>query len=103
MTFSARAERNKLPILGMLRRVNANVHSLRRPDGSQVGNITTGGGPLTDRHNTVFSAPDAVQVSAKLGLMSRCSPRTIGHCTQPPISDFSQPGWLSASWPDRPA
>lgn len=69
--------------------VNANVHSVHLPDGSHVGNlkrigtvwkfkaigydaagkVIPGGGPLTDRHNTPFSAPDAVEVSAKLGLM----------------------------------
>lgn len=67
--------------------VNADVHSVHRPDGSHVGNlkrigavwkfkaigydeaghIVPGGGPLTDRHNTVFAAPDAYAVSTKLG------------------------------------
>jgi hypothetical protein len=69
--------------------VNANVHSVHLPDGAHVGNlkrigsvwkfkaigydaagnIIPGGGPLTDRHNTPFSAPDAAEVSAKLGLV----------------------------------
>jgi hypothetical protein len=68
--------------------VNANVHSVHLPDGAHVGNlkrigtalkfkaigydaagnIIPGGGPLTDRHNTPFSAPDAVEVSAALGI-----------------------------------
>ena len=68
--------------------VNANVHSVHLPDGSHVGNLKRigsvwkfkaigydaagnlipGGGPLTDRHNIAFSAPDAAEVSAKLGL-----------------------------------
>lgn len=67
--------------------VNADVHSVHLPNGSHVGNlkrigtvwkfksigydtagkVIPGGGPLTDRHNTPFSAPDAVAVSAKLG------------------------------------
>lgn len=68
-------------------RVNADVHSVHLPDGSHVGNlkrvgtvwkfkaigydaagsVIPGGGPLTDRHNTVFATPDAAEVSAKLG------------------------------------
>jgi hypothetical protein len=67
--------------------VNANVHSVHWPDGSHVGNlkrigtvwkfkalgydaagnVIPGGGPLTDRHNTAFSAPDAAEVSKQLG------------------------------------
>ena len=67
--------------------VNPNVHSVHLPDGLHVGNlkrigavwkfkaigydaagnVIPGGGPLTDRHNTPFSAPDADAVSAKLG------------------------------------
>jgi len=31
-----------------------------------AGNVIPGGGPLTERHNTPFSAPDAVAVSATL-------------------------------------
>ena len=70
-----------------LTRVNADVHSVHLPDGSHVGNlkrigavwkfkavgydaaghIIPGGGPLTDRHNTAFAAPDADAVSAELG------------------------------------
>ena len=67
--------------------VNANVHSVHLPDGSHVGNlkrvgnvwkfkaigydgtggVVPGGGPFTDRHNTRFAAPDATEVSARLG------------------------------------
>ena len=67
--------------------VNANVHSVHLPDGSHVGNlkrigavwkfkaigydaagkVIPGGGSLTERHNTVFAAPDAAEVSARLG------------------------------------
>lgn len=67
--------------------VNADVHSVHRPDGTHVGNlkrigavwkfkavgydaagsVIPGGGPLTGRHNTVFSAPDAAEVSRQLG------------------------------------
>ena len=66
--------------------VNANVHSVHLPDGAHVGNlkrigpvwkfkavgydaqggVEPGGGPLTDRHNMEFAAPDAVEVSANL-------------------------------------
>ncbi len=69
-----------------LTRVNADVHSVHLPDGSHVGNlkrigavwkfkaigydaagnVIPGGGPLTDRHNTPFAAPDADVVSATL-------------------------------------
>lgn len=68
--------------------VNANMHSVHLPDGAHVGNlkrigtvwkfkamgydaagnVIPGGGPLTDRHNTTFAAPDAVEVNAKLGV-----------------------------------
>lgn len=68
--------------------VNADVHSVHLHDGSHVGNlkrigavwkfkaigydaagkVIPGGGPLTDRHNTPFSAPDAAEVSAQLGV-----------------------------------
>jgi hypothetical protein len=69
-----------------LRPVNSNVHSVHLPDGAHVGNlkrigaiwkfkavgyeangdVLPGGGPLTDRHNTLFESPDAEQVSAAL-------------------------------------
>lgn len=69
--------------------VNPDVHSVHTPDGAHVGNlkrigavwkfkaigydaagnIIPGGGPLTDWHNTPFAAPDAAEVSAKLGLL----------------------------------
>ena len=67
--------------------VNTNVHSVHLPDGLHVGNlkrigdvwkfkavgydasgaVEPGGGPLTDRHNTVFATPDALAVSTGLG------------------------------------
>ena len=67
--------------------VNANVHSVHLPDGTHVGNlkriervwkfkavgydaqgaVEPGGGPHTDKHNTVFAVPDAAELSAKLG------------------------------------
>lgn len=70
-----------------LRLVKSNVHSVHLPDGSHVGNlkrigdiwkfkaigyapdgaVLPGGGPLTDRHNTVFSTPDVAEVNASLG------------------------------------
>ena len=63
--------------------VNADVHSVHRPDGTHVGNlkrigaiwkfkaigydaagkVIPGGGPLTERHNIAFRAPDAAEVS----------------------------------------
>ena len=69
-----------------LREVNANVQSVHLADGLHVGNlkriggiwkfkaigyeadgsVVPGGGPLTDRHNTEFTAPDAAEVNAKL-------------------------------------
>lgn len=33
-----------------------------------AGNVIPGGGPLTDRHNTTFSAPDDALLNAALGL-----------------------------------
>ena len=71
--------------------VNANVHSVHLPDGSHVGNlkrigstwkfkaigcdaagnVLPGGGPLTEQHNTVCTAPDAAELSAKLGLLAQ--------------------------------
>lgn len=70
--------------------VNANMHSVLLPNGSHVGNlkrigsnwkfkaigydaagdVVPGGGPLTDRHNTLCSAPDATELSTKLGFMA---------------------------------
>lgn len=69
-----------------LREVNANVLSVLQADGTHVGNlkrigaiwkfkaigyeadgsVVPGGGPLTDRHNTEFTAPDADEVNVKL-------------------------------------
>jgi hypothetical protein len=60
--------------------VNANVHSVHLPDSTHVGNLKRvgavwkfkaigydqagdlipGGGPLTDRHNTPFTEPQAL-------------------------------------------
>ncbi len=70
-----------------LRPVNANVHSVHRPDGAHVGNlkrvgavwkfkavgyddtgcVLPGGGPLTEQHNMAFGLPDAAAVNARLG------------------------------------
>lgn len=67
--------------------VNTNVYSVHSPDGTHVGNlkrigglwkfkavgydgagaVEPGGGPFTDRHNTVFATPDALAVSTGLG------------------------------------
>lgn len=70
-----------------LRPVNADVFAVHSADGAHVGNlkrvgavwkfkavgyeadgsVVPGGGALTHRHNTVFSAPDPAAVSAQLG------------------------------------
>lgn len=70
-----------------LRPVNAAVFAVHSADGAQVGNlkrvgavwkfkavgyepdgsVVPGGGPLTERHNTVFTAPDPDAVNAALG------------------------------------
>ncbi len=74
-----------LAFMFTLKPVNADVCSVHQPDGAHVGNlkrigavwkfkaigydaagqVIPGGGPLTDRHNTPFAAPDAVEVSAE--------------------------------------
>ncbi len=71
-----------------LRPVNPDVRSVHGPDGSHLGylkrigavwkfkaigfdaagQVIPGGGPLTDKHNTPFAAPDAAEVSAKLNV-----------------------------------
>ncbi len=70
-----------------LRPLHADVVAVHSADGAHVGNlkrvgavwkfkavgyepdgsVVPGGGPLTDRHNTVFTAPDAAAVNAQLG------------------------------------
>jgi hypothetical protein len=67
--------------------VNADVYSVHSSDGAHVGNlkrigavwkfkaigydaaghVIPGGGPLTGRHNTTLSAPNALELSSKLG------------------------------------
>jgi hypothetical protein len=67
--------------------VNPDAYSVHTPDGQHVGNLkrvgavwkfkaigydaagqlVPGGGPLTERHNTAFAAPDAADVSRGLG------------------------------------
>lgn len=69
-----------------LRAVNADVHSVHTAGGAHVGNlkrvgavwkfkaigyddaggIEPGGGPLTHLHNTQLTAPDEVELNAKL-------------------------------------
>jgi hypothetical protein len=66
--------------------LNADAWRVLAPDGTHVGNLkrvgavwkfkaigydadgqlVPGGGPLTERHNTAFSAPDPEEVSARL-------------------------------------
>ncbi len=70
-----------------LRLVNPDVHSVHGPEGTHLGylkrigavwkfkavghdaagQLIPGGGPLTDWHNTPFAAPDAAELSARLG------------------------------------
>lgn len=70
-----------------LKPVNANVQSVHLTNGTHVGNlkriesvwkfkaigydehgaVEPGGGPYTDKHNTVFALPDAAEVSDRLG------------------------------------
>ncbi len=67
--------------------VNTHVYSVHLADGSHVGNlkrigalwkfkavgydatggVEPGGGPFTDRHNTVLSEPDMLELNARLG------------------------------------
>ena len=67
--------------------LNANVYSVHLADGSHVGklkrigalwkfktvgydaagSVEPGGGPLTHLHNAVLSAPDVLELNAKLG------------------------------------
>jgi hypothetical protein len=67
--------------------VNPDAYSVHTPDGQHVGylkrvgavwkfkaigydaagQLVPGGGPLTERHNTAFAAPDAADVSRGLG------------------------------------
>jgi hypothetical protein len=71
-----------------LQPVNTNVYSVHTPDGAHVGNlkrvgavwklkavgydaaghIEPGGGPLTNHHNTTLAAPDAAELTARLGM-----------------------------------
>ena len=71
-----------------LRPVNADVFSVHTPDGAHVGNlkrigaawkfkavgyddaghVVPGGGPLTEGHNTALAAPDAAELSTRLGV-----------------------------------
>lgn len=53
--------------VGNLKRIGA-VWKFKAIGYDAAGNIIPGGGPLTERHNTPFAAPDAVEVSAKLGV-----------------------------------
>jgi hypothetical protein len=66
--------------------VNPDVYSVHGADGAHVGNlkrigvvwkfkaigydaagnVMPGGGPLTEKHNTAFAAPDTLEVNAKL-------------------------------------
>ncbi len=71
-----------------LQPVNADVYRVHTPDGAHVGNlkrigavwkfkavgydeagqVVPGGGPFTDKHNTTLAAPDAAELSTRLGV-----------------------------------
>jgi len=53
--------------VGNLKRIGA-VWKFKAIGYDAAGKVIPGGGPLTDRHNSAFAAPDALEVSAKLGL-----------------------------------
>jgi hypothetical protein len=52
--------------LGNLKRVGA-VWKFKAVGYEADGSVVPGGGPLTHRHNTVFTAPDQAAVNAQLG------------------------------------
>ena len=51
--------------VGYLKRIGA-VWKFKAVGSTVSGDTVPGGGPLTDRHNTVFERPDAAEVSAGL-------------------------------------
>lgn len=65
--------------VGNLKRIGA-VWKFKAIGYDAVGGVEPGGGPLTNQHNTVFTTPDAEEVSLRL------SPRLpqSGHTDQPP-------------------
>ena len=51
--------------VGYLKRIGA-VWKFKAVGHTAQGELVPGGGPLTQRHNTVFERPDAFDVSARL-------------------------------------
>ncbi len=51
--------------LGSLKKIGA-VWKFKAVGYDAAGALEPGGGPLTDRHNTVFAEPDAAEVTARL-------------------------------------
>ena len=51
--------------VGYLKRIGA-VWKFKAVGNTALGELVPGGGPLTERHNTVFQRPDAAEVSAGL-------------------------------------
>ncbi len=51
--------------LGSLKKIGA-VWKFKAVGYDAAGGLEPGGGPLTNRHNTVFSKPDAAEVTARL-------------------------------------
>ena len=51
--------------VGYLKRIGA-VWKFKAVGSTAQGETVPGGGPLTERHNTVFERPDAAEVSAGL-------------------------------------
>ena len=53
--------------VGYLKRIGV-VWKFKAVGYDAAGKVMPGGGPLTDRHNTPFVAPDAADVSTRLGI-----------------------------------
>ncbi|MDZ7919676.1 hypothetical protein [Rhodoferax sp.] len=51
--------------VGSLKKIGA-VWKFKAMGYDEAGGMEPGGGPLTDRHNTVFAEPDAAEVTARL-------------------------------------
>jgi hypothetical protein len=53
--------------VGTLKRIGA-VWKFKAIGYDAAGNVIPGGGPFTDKHNTTLAAPDAVELSTRLGV-----------------------------------
>lgn len=52
---------------GNLKRIGT-VWKFKAIDYDAAGNIVPGGGPFTGQHNTALAAPDATELTARLGI-----------------------------------